>query len=298
MRIEFVDAATLRGYQAQLHRLEEGIDYPIGDGSDFFTIDHGADYTAFFTGLGDPRFLIAIDGDRLVGSVCGILRKASQGGREFPSVYGSALKLAPEVRGTGLWKKMLWKGFFLSMRPSFLRQWKIGYVAAMMGARGDVMRASKGVHAAKMGTPAARLSIYFVAPEQLARLDPTGAPPPPSSPGLDFSPDAEAQWVTTAGKKDLRLRSTGQPWPLVHLPLGPHAWTPSFAAYLQRCGAALIAGGKAGPCCFSLDQRLPEQIEWLASHGIATDTSCTIYTFRMPGGPRPDPWVHLATSQI
>ena len=27
--------------------------------------------------------------------------------------------------------------------------------------------------------------------------------------------------MTTAGTKDLRLESTGRPWPLVHLPLGP-----------------------------------------------------------------------------
>lgn len=298
MRIEFVDSAELKGYQDQLRALEAGIEYPIADGADFFTIDHGDDYTAFFTGLGDPRFLIAVDGDRLKGSICGILRRCSQGGKSFPSIYGSDLKLAPEVRGTGLYRKMLWKGFALSMRPSFLSQWKLGYVAAMQGDRGDVMRAATGLHAAKMGKASARLAIYFVEPAQLARLDPGNAPPPPTTPGLDLSPDADGDWVTTAGRKDLRLKSTGQPWPLVHLPRGPHAWLPTFADYLQRCGTALVAAGRPGPCCFSLDQRLADHIEWLASRGVEPGATCTIYSFRMPRGPRAEPWVHLATSQI
>jgi hypothetical protein len=298
MKIDFVDAAHLRQFQEQLRALEGGIEYPIADGADFFTIDHGDDYTAFFTGLGDPRFLIAVEGDRLQGTICGILRRCAQGGKIYPSVYGSDLKLAPEVRGTGLWKKMLWKGFFLSMRPSFLKQWKIGYVAAMQGERGDVMRTAKGMHAAKMGKASARLAIYFIEPARLAAIDPAGAPPPPSSAGLDLSPDATAPWMTTAGKKDLRLKSTGKPWPLQHLPLGPSHWTPSFAAYLQRCGQALVDGGHPGPCCFSLDHRLADHIEHLESRGIHAGATCTVYSFRMPGGPRPEPWVHLATSQI
>jgi hypothetical protein len=298
MRIEFVEAGFLKGFQDQLNALESEIEYPIADGADFFTIDHGVDYTAFFTGLGDPRFLVAVDGDRLKGTICGILRRCTQGGKTFPSIYGSDLKLAPEVRGTGLWRKMLWKGFALSMRPSFFSQWKIGYVAAMQGERGDVMRTAKGLHAAKMGRASARLAIYFVEPAKLAALDPTGAPPPPTTPGLDFSPDAGVDWVTTAGRKDLRLKSTGQPWPLVHLPQGPHAWVPTFAHYLQRTGAALVASGRPGPCCFSLDQRLGDHIDWLASRGVEFGALCTIYSFRMPGGPRPEPWVHLATSQI
>jgi hypothetical protein len=296
MDIQFVDAHQLRAYQDQLRALEGGIEYPIADGDDFFTIDHGEDYTAFFTGLGDPRFLIAVEGGRLKGTICGILRRCTQGGRTFPSVYGSDLKLAPEVRGTGLWKKMLWKGFWLSMRPSFLKQWKIGYVAAMQGERGDVMRTAKGMHAAKMGKASARLAIYFIEPAKLAGLDASGAPPPPPLVGLDLSPDAEADFTTTAGRKDLRLKSTGKPWPLVHLPRGPHAWTPSFAAYLKRCGEALA--GQPGPCCFSLDHRLADHIEHLESRGIHAGATCTVYSFRMPGGPRPEPWVHLATSQI
>ncbi|MBV8762117.1 MAG: GNAT family N-acetyltransferase [Deltaproteobacteria bacterium] len=296
MKIEFVDPGFLKGYQDQLRALEAQIEYPIADGADFFTIDHGDDYTAFFTGLGDPRFLVAVDGDRLKGTICGILRRATQGGKTFPTVYGSDLKLAPEVRGTGLWRKMLWKGFALSMRPSFLSQWKMGYVAAMQGERGDVMRAAKGIHAAKMGKASARLAIYFIEPSRLAALDPTGAPPPPTTPGLDFSPDAGGDWVTTAGRKDLRLKSTGKPWPLLHLPQGPHAWVPTFAHYLQRTAATLV--DQPGPCCFSLDQRLGDHIEWLASRGIEAGAMCTIYSFRLPGGPRPEPWVHLATSQI
>src|SRR6185312_3460065 len=87
MQIGFIEAAELKPYQDQLCALEQGIEYPIADGADFFTIDHGEDYTAFFLGLGDPRFLVALDGDRLKGTICGILRRCTQGGKTFPTVY-------------------------------------------------------------------------------------------------------------------------------------------------------------------------------------------------------------------
>jgi len=303
MDIQFIDAVGLRPYLAQLRELEGSIPYPIGDGADSFTIDHGEDYTRFFTGLGDPRFLIAVDRGELCGIVCGILRRSVQRGRSYASVYGSDLKLAKRVRGTGLWKKMLWKGFFLAMQPSFLLQWRIGYVAAMRGDKGDVMRTARGLHAARLAHPAASLAIYFVEPERLARLDLGGAPPPPRPAGLDFSPDAgvgatPAGVISTAGRKDLRLRSTGEPWPLQHLPLGPAAWSPTHGAYLRAAGASLLASGQPGPCCFSLDQRLADHVGWLASRGITSGATCNVYTFRLPIGPRPDPWVHLATSEI
>jgi hypothetical protein len=59
-----------------------------------------------------------------------------------------------------------------------------------------------------------------------------------------------------------------------------------------------MRAGLPGPICFSLDERLADHVDWLASRGVTTGAACTIYTFRMPGGPRPLPWVHLATSQI
>ncbi len=303
MKIQFLYAQEMSPYQDQLRALEEEIQYPIADGADFFTIDHGDDYTAFFRKMGDARFLLAVDRDRVVGTICAVVRTATKGGRTYRTFYASDLKLSPDVRGKGLWKKMGWKGLFLALRPSILKDWRMVYVAAMQGERGDVTRAGKGMNVSKLGAPTARLSIYFVEPARLAALRVEGAPPPPSGAGLDLSPDAPASvtapgWTSTAGCKDLRLRSTGEPWPLVHLPLGPSAWTPTFAAYLQRCGQAIVREGRPGPCCFSLDERLADQIDWLLSKGIEAGATCNVYSFRLPGAPRREPWLHLATLQI
>ena len=301
VRIEVVGPDGLRPYLADLRRLEAAIKYPIGDGSDHFTIDHGDTYDAFFSGLGAAMFMIAVDGDELVGVFAGIERTARCDGATVKTVYGADFKLAERVRGGSLSRRMIWKGFLMGMSPQFLRRWRVAYVTAMRGAHGDVMRSVRGFHAARLARPGARLAVYFVEPERLAALRVDGAPPPPPTTGMDLSPDPASRppgLASTAGRKDLRLQSTGAPWPLVHLPLGPSSWTPSHAAYLQRAGAALVAEKLPGPACFALDERLADHIGWLAAAGIRPGAVCTIYTFGLPGAPKPSPWVHLATSEI
>src|SRR5207248_8774995 len=60
-RIIRVLAAQLGPYAASLRALEEPIRYPIADGADSFRIDHGADYHAFFSRLGEAHFLLALE---------------------------------------------------------------------------------------------------------------------------------------------------------------------------------------------------------------------------------------------
>lgn len=299
MRIDVVDRAGLRPYERSLRALERSIEYPIADGADAFTIDHGEDYTAFFAGLGEPSFIIAVDGDEVVGILAAIQRRARGEDRDVPTIYGADLKLAPRARGTGLARRMSWRGFLFGMRPSVLARWRVAYVAAMRGSRGDVMRSARGLHAARLARRGATLAIYFVEPERLARLRDDRAPPPPPTGGLDLSPGpVETTFTSTAGRKDLRLRSTGEPWPLQHLPLGPAAWQPTLGAYLRRAGEAVAAAGHPGPCCFALDERLADQIAWLRAEGVTPGAACTVYSFGLPGAPAPSPWVHLATSEI
>ncbi|HEX8953596.1 MAG TPA: GNAT family N-acetyltransferase [Polyangia bacterium] len=301
VRIEVVGPEGLQPYLHDLRRLEAEIKYPIGDGSDYFTIDHGEKYDEFFSRLGAAMFMIAVDGSELVGVFAGVERTARAGGATVKTVYGADFKLAARVRGGALSRRFFWKGFLMGMSPQFLRRWRVAYVAAMRGARGDVMRSVRGVHVAKLARPAARLQVYFTAPAQLAALRVDGAPPPPPPSGIDFSPAPESRapgLASTAGRKDLRLHSTGAPWPLQHLPLGPSAWLPSHAAYLRRAGEALVAEGLPGPACFALDERLADHVAWLQQQGITPGAVCTVYTFGLPGAPKPSPWVHLATSEI
>lgn len=299
LRLVKTDAAGLAPYAAGLAQLEQGITYPVGDGADHFQIDHGPSYHAFFSSMGDAHFLLALDGDEVVGNVTGVVRTVRCRSRMVLGLYICDLKVAPRHRGTGLARRMLLAGLASIAKEPRTRKVRLLYGAAMRGAVGDVLRSARGLNPLKLGRSVARVGLYFVQPDQLAALRLDGAPPPPHlDEGLDLSPDATDAWVDTAGRKDLRLQSTGAAWPLVHLPLGPASWEGGLGAYLQRCGRELLTRGAAGPACFGLDERLDDHVAWLRSAGISPGASCTVYSLSLVPSFRRVRWVHLATSEI
>jgi hypothetical protein len=302
LRYTLVDRDGIAPYAAALGDLERSIRYPIADGRDHFTIDHGPSYHPFFSSLGEVFFLLALDGESVAGVGTGVGRTVRVGGRAARSFYVCDLKVAPEHRGRGVVERMILHGLGRLPRDRRLRGWKLLYGAAMRGDRGDVMRSARGMNPMRLFDPAARLRLYFVPPAVLARLDASGAPPPPPGPGAELSPEAQGLGlVSTAGRKDLRLDSTGAPWPLVHLTQGPSAWRPTLGAYLATAGAELLSRGAAGPCCFAVDERLADHTAWLAGQGVALPgmtAVCTVYTFTIPPALPRTPWVHLATSEI
>lgn len=304
-RFLFLRADEIGPYVPDLRAIERATEYPIADGADAFTIDHGQDYSRFFTTLGhDARFVLAFDGDRVVGGVAGVARNVRMGDRMVPAVYGADWKVAPEARGKGFGRAMMTWGFGLIFRQPELLTWRFAYVAAMRGKKGDVMRATRGVHPARLSAKAARLAVFFVAPGQLAALSVAGAPPSPEEDrGINLSFVVTGQvdepgLVSTAGRKDLRLRSTGQPWPLVHLPLGPRHWRPTWGHYLRACGEALQARSPSSTACFAVDERLVSHITWLESQGVTRGAACTVYALDLTLRARRAGWLHLATSEI
>lgn len=308
-RFVFLPASAIGPYVDDLRAIERATDYPIADGADAFTIDHGADYGAFFTTLGhDARFVLALDaqdGRRVVGGVAGVARNVRIGRSMVPALYGADLKLLPELRGRGFGRDMMSWGFGLFFKHPDLFTWRFAYVAAMRGARGDVMRAVRGVHPARLTGKLARLAVYFAAPERLAALSLQAAPPPPDvdrGVDLSFVPTGDVGapgLVSTAGRKDLRLRSTGLPWPLVHLPYGPCRWQPTWGHYLKACGQALAArAGQPPIACFAIDERLVSHTAWLSGQGVTRGAACTVYALDLTLRARRASWVHLATSEI
>jgi hypothetical protein len=288
--------ADLPPYHDGLRALERSIQYPIADGRDHFFIDHGARYATFFERMGQAHFLLALDGAEVIGHIAGIGKQAEGAGRRVPAVYGADFKVAPAWRGGRLAPRFFWAGLPQAWSPD-VPPWRIVYAAAMRGARGDVRRSFKPWSPLRLGRPAARLHVYFVPRAHLLMMEPAGCPRTAPG-GLDLSPDAlyDAPGITsTAGCKDLILESTGKPWPLVHLPLGPRAWMPSLAHYLRRCAEAMSEGTTA---CFSLDERETGIADWLRGKEIHPGATCTVLMFRLPFTPKPEPWVHLATSEI
>jgi hypothetical protein len=296
VRVVLVDAAGLAPYAAGLRALERDITYPLDDGRDRFWIDHGPDYHPFFSHMGEAHFLVALEHDLVVGTVAGVLRTIEHRGATYEVGYACDLKLAASHRGRGVARSMLLHGLGQIVKTPRFRRWRYAFGAAMRGERGDVMRSARGLHPAKLFRPDARLRLYFVDHAALGALDPAGCPPNPTAEGLVLSPRTPGLGiVSTAGRKDLRRVSTGQPWPLVHLTHGPHTWPTSLGHYL-RAGAEALAPDDVA--CFGLDERLDAHVAWLAARGLRSDTVCTIYGWRLPGGPRASPWVHLATSEI
>jgi hypothetical protein len=118
---------------------------------------------------------------------------------------------------------------------------------------------------------------------------------------LSYVPSALVQppgIVSTAGLKDLRLKSTGRPWPLMHLPYGPARWLPTWGAYLKTCGESLVSTHPTSIACFAIDLRLRTHIEWLASKGIDQGAACTVYALDLTLRAGRAAWLHLATSEI
>lgn len=299
LRTVVVDAGGLSPYVDGLRRLEAGIDYPIEDGARRFTIDHGADYHPFFSRMGEPSFLVALEGQVVAGSLACAFKPAAVGGRRLRAAYLADLKIAPRLRGRGVGRALVTRALGHALLRPRLLDWDLAFGAAMRGARGDVMRAMAGASPAAAARVLARLAIYFTPREALLALDPAGAPAAPRpEDALDLSPARGALAETTRGAKDLRLVGGGD-FALVHLPAGPGAWEPSHGAYLARAARAWPADGAGALACFALDERLVREIAWLARSGVTAGATCTVWGMFRPLRRRPRfDYVHLATSEI
>lgn len=294
-----VDSDGLAPYIGGLRSLEQKIEYPIDDGKDFFCIDHGPLYHPFFSRMGKARFLVALQGSHVIGSMVGVWRTVDVQGRRFTGLYFCDLKLAPEWRKRGLVRRMLWA---LLRQWPFRRDfqgWNFVFFAAMRGERGDVGRSFRGWHLGKVVRPQSRLLLYFEPLERLCTLE--GSGPILSEPqGVDLSPDKELLWESTDGCKEYRLRSTGQAWRLLHLPRSPRS-VPSWGDYLRETAQSLVSERPGSLACFGLDERLGSHRLWLSQQGFHPGATCLVYAFSLPfWGPKfhKAPWLHLATSEI
>jgi hypothetical protein len=275
-----------------LRALERGIRYPIADGADWFSIDHGPDYHPFFSGLGDAHWFIALDGEAVVGSWGLVIRDVYVGGRPFRSLYSCDLKVAKSHRGRDLTRKIAMGGlrdavfeFGWPLRPA----WGV----AMRGARGrDVTSTLKGLHPARLSMVFARFAVFFEKPEKLASLALEDVPRAPRGPMLNLSATANGV-VSTAGKKDFRLESTGKPWQLQHIVVRPS--DPSWASRIKELAATLRPGTLA---CFAVDERLEGHLRWLDRAGLTPGATATAYGFVLNPLFLRYSYVHLATSEI
>lgn len=191
----------------ELARLDAAARYPLG--TDFFHIDHGADYFAFFARLAArdaPRPLRAWiardDRGELVGTITAVERTLPSGRR---ALYVGDLKVAATSAGRHV-------GLRLSraFAAATIAQGAQAYAVSMDPADGEnrvvSMLTREGVVAA-----VARLEVFSLDAAAARRAT-----------DVLRAFDARLVWSSLAGIKDIVLDSTRQPLALLHAQYGPH----------------------------------------------------------------------------
>ena len=193
-------------------KLEKAISYPLGN--DEFQIDHGLDYFAFFKRLGKLNCYAAVKGEEIAATGMGILRNISfrQGEKQRRAWYLCDLKVNQGYRGSHLPLQLLRKAFL----PSYIRCSR-GYAISMNPPSGE-NRIVKllGRFSWAPSKLAGILNIYSCDYEQMTKAQPV----------LEKHRGA-VSYLSLSGKKDLVLKSTGKPMPLLHLNFGDQSGLPS-----------------------------------------------------------------------
>jgi hypothetical protein len=295
LRYAILEAEELAPYVAQLLELERAIRYPIEGGEDHFIIDHGPSYTSFFTDMGRSYFLLVFDGERVVGSIAGVFKSLSLGGRDRTGLYLADLKLHHEYRGLGVPAQMIWHALARWPFARAYQGWSFLFYAAMQGAYGDVNRTFKGLHLGRLVVPSVELKIFFIPPTELLELPP-GELSELKKGAAELSPTKSEELAWNLGQKTFRLESTGEPWKLAHLPTFQQASSDRLRGWAkeidQKDSEALL--------CFAVDQRNSSMIEWLEARGLTTNTDCLIYALSFHGFSlsQAADWLLLSTAEI
>ena len=235
-------------FQDRVADLEKGTSYPLG--ADRFDIDHGKDYFAFFTRLGQLHYYVALNGDRVIAVAAAILRQISPAGSEKLETawYLCDLKVHPEYRGQYIPFKM-----FVHAFPKLYPLCSRGYAVSMdagIGCKNRVALMLKRFSLAPMSI-ATKLGIVSLDCKMMRKVEPI------LREHLGF-----VSYLSLEGKKDIILQSTASPMQLLHVQFGPCA----------QKGHPEPLDGYTHMFCAPIDHPLLEVLSYQAIYPSATAT--------------------------
>ena len=241
-------------FQSQIADLEKGMSYPLGE--DRFEIDHGEDYFAFFTRLGQLHYYVVFDGDRVVAVVAAILRRIPSASHEKPKAvwYLCDLKVHPEYRG-----RYLPVSIFVHAFPKLYPLSPQAYAISMDADSERPNRVAlmlKRFPLAPMSI-ATKLGIVSLDTKRMQKVEP-----------ILREHFGCVSYLSLKGKKDIILQSTHAPMPLLHVQFGPCA-EQGLTEPLDDCVHMF---------CASMDHPL---LEVLKGQGICPSATATVVHHRM-----------------
>lgn len=209
MKFHCITSIERAYFQPKIVAIEETAIYPLGD--DFFQLDHGLDYFAFFDRLGEVNYYAALDASRVAAVGAGVLRQIPyrQGETVQPAWYLCDLKVHPDYQGQHLSLRILRH----AINANILRCAK-GYAISMNPGDGSYNRLARVLEGFSLVRfrCTALLNIYSLDAMAMKNLQP-----------LLSEHRGEISYLSLRGIKDLRLQSSGEILPLLHVQWGSSA---------------------------------------------------------------------------
>uniref|UniRef100_A0ACD5H5K8 GNAT family N-acetyltransferase n=1 Tax=Desertifilum tharense IPPAS B-1220 TaxID=1781255 RepID=A0ACD5H5K8_9CYAN len=185
-------------FQASIAAIEQIAQYPLGN--DFFQIEHGLNYFAFFDRLGDVHYYVALDGDRVAAVGAGILRQLS----DSLAWYLCDLKVHPDYQRQYLSPRLL-RSALGGNQQKCARLYAILMNPSRLASIYQRFPFLQFRHATT-------LNLYSLDAQTMDRFS-----------SLVVAHRSTISYLSLQGIKDLRLASTGGIFPLLHVQWGATA---------------------------------------------------------------------------